>query len=169
MSRQALRARIVTIPQDPVQVPGTVRYNLTQFEAAEVGPDEDERVAERALARVGLWGVVSERGGLGGDIEALGLSGGQKQLFSLARAILSVWRGRRKSKGGIVLLDEPTSSVDEATEVSMRGIMSEEFVGYTVITVSHRMNMAADADVVVHMADGKIIKVDRKDEDEVGK
>lgn len=167
ITRQALRSRIVTIPQDPVELPGSVRYNLTQFSpSGEAGLDNDEKkeaeAMEHALTRVGLWDTVSKRGGLNGELDDIGLSGGQKQLFSLARAFLVVQNN--KTEGGIVLLDEPTSSVDEATDVDMRKIVREAFSGHTIVTVSHRLDATGDADVVVRMVGGKVAEVTRKGE-----
>jgi ATP-binding cassette subfamily C (CFTR/MRP) protein 1 len=159
--RQALRSRIVTIPQDPVEIPGSVRYNLTQFAASAAGSEADEEAMRRALTRVGLWDTLSRRGGLDGQLGDAGLSGGQKQLFSLARAIFSV-RDKKNKGRGVVLLDEPTSSLDGDTDVDMRRIVKEEFAGYTIVTVSHRLDAAEDADVVVRMAGGSVVDVTRK-------
>lgn len=164
VSRQALRAAIVTIPQDLVEIPGSVRYNLTSFTSAEKASDEDEAAMMCALTRVGLWEVLNSRGGLDGELEDAGLSGGQKQLFSLARAIFSA-RLRKKQSGGIVLLDEPTSSVDEVTGEDMRRILKEEFCGYTFVIVTHR-DTGGEAGMVVRMADGKIIGVIKNDAEE---
>ncbi|KND86291.1 ATP-binding cassette sub-family C member 9 [Tolypocladium ophioglossoides CBS 100239] len=162
--RQTLRSRIVTIPQDPVELPGSVRYNLTLFsssgEAGSANNDKEEEGAmKHALTRVGLWDTVSKRGGLDGELDDVGLSGGQKQLFSLARALLAV--RNRQSEGGIVLLDEPTSGVDVLTDVDMRRIVREGFAGYTIVTVSHRLAASSDADVVVRIIGGKVAEVTR--------
>lgn len=162
ISRPALRSRIVTIPQDPVELPGSVRYNLTQLSSLEAKSGGDEEAMKRALERVGLWETVSKRGGLDGEINNVGLSGGQKQLFSLARALLTAQNLR--AEGGIVLLDEPTSSVDGATEVDIRRIVREEFARHTIVLVSHRLDAARDADIVVLMEGGKVVEVRRKGE-----
>lgn len=143
--RQALRTAIVTIPQDPVEMPGSVRFNLTSFTGtsrSQTSDEDQEHAMERSLARVGLWEVVSSRaGGLVGELADVGLSGGQKQLFSLARAIFSV-RHRKEQEGGgggyIVLLDESTSSVDDTTGRDMWRTLKEEFAGWIIVAVSHR-------------------------------
>jgi ATP-binding cassette, subfamily C (CFTR/MRP), member 1 len=165
--RQTLRSRIVTIPQDHVELPGSVRYNLVRFSLSVEGPEsedgneeEQEEAMKRALRRVGLWDTVSKQGGLDSELADIGLSGGQKQLLSLARALLAVQN--RGAHGGIVLLDEPTSSVDQGTELDMRRIVKEEFARYTIITVSHRLDAASDADVVMLMEGGKVVEVKRR-------
>ncbi|KAJ5598777.1 hypothetical protein N7537_008861 [Penicillium hordei] len=160
--RPALRSRIVTIPQDPVELPGSVRYNLTQFSSLEARSGDNGEAMKRTLERVGLWETVSKRGGLDGELNNVGLSGGQKQLFSLARALLAVQNIR--AEGGIVLLDEPTSSVDGGTEVDIQRIVREEFARHTIILVSHRLDAARDADIVVLMEGGKVAEVRRKGE-----
>lgn len=90
------------------------------------------------------------------------LSQGQKQLFSLARAIL---RRRTKARGvageagrGILLLDEVSSSVDQETHRRMQKIIHEEFQGYTIIMVSHRLDVALDCDMVIVMDSGAIVE-----------
>lgn len=157
MPRQALRGGILSIPQDPLRLPGSVRYNLSSTFTSPTSSSDMEQV----LSRVGLWDMLSSRGGLDTDMEDLKLSGGQRQLFALARAIL-VARTRKRS-GGVVLLDEPTSGMDGEMGVNMGLVVREEFRGYTVITVSHRLEGMGEADVVVRMDGGRVVEVTRKD------
>jgi ABC-type multidrug transport system fused ATPase/permease subunit len=97
LPREEVRSRIIAVTQDSFFLPGTVRLNINPYEAS-VG----EAIAD-VLRKVGLWEVIQEKGGLDKDFEEDMLSHGQKQLFSLARAIL------RKGIGNVVLLDEATS------------------------------------------------------------
>ena len=85
------------------------------------------------------------------------LSQGQKQLFSLARAMLRR-RVRGESKGGVLLLDEVSSSVDVDTDRAMQGIIKREFEGYTIVMVSHRLDMVMDFDKVVVMDAGRVVE-----------
>ncbi|KAJ6443435.1 Cyclic peptide transporter [Purpureocillium lavendulum] len=158
MPRQALRSAIVTIPQDSPELPGSVRDNLALFDSSSASEDNGEdHVMQQALRRVGLWEVVSEQGGLEAELDDVGLSAGQKQLFSLARALLVV--RKRRASGGVVLMDEPTSSLDEETDARMRSIVADEFKDYTVLVVSHRLDAAKDADVVVRVDGGSVVEV----------
>ena len=59
------------------------------------------------------------------------------------------------------MMDEPTSSVDEESDAKVHGIVAEVFAGYTILTVSHRLDAARDADVVVRMDGGGVVEMTR--------
>ncbi|KAF4964511.1 hypothetical protein FSARC_7575 [Fusarium sarcochroum] len=145
MPRQHIRSQTTTIPQDPVNLSGTVRENLDPE-----GLVQADEILIEALKKTTLWPIIEGRGGLDGDLSELGFSVGQRQLFCLARALLS------HSK--IVLLDEPTSSVDNATDKEVREIIREVMQGRTVIEVAHRLDNVTDFDIAVVMKDGRIIE-----------
>lgn len=157
--RQALRAAIVTIPQDPVEMPGSFRFSLSSITSTSKALEVNEKAMEQSRERVGLWEMIHSRGGLDCELDDAGLSGGQKQLFALARVVFSV--RDRKVRGGIVLLDEPTSSVDEATSVAMWRVLKEEFATWTTITVTHRDD-AGEADVLIRMEGGQVGAITNK-------
>jgi len=162
LDRNTLRRRIIAIPQDAVFLPdgSTVFMNLDPFQVATL---ED---AQSVLQSVGLWDFIVQRGGLEAEMAVATFSQGQRQLFSLARAILrrrgraqSLGMGRCGSEGGILLLDEVSASVDQETEKGMQEIIQQEFTNYTIIAVSHRLQMVMDFDRVVVMDGGRIIEV----------
>jgi ATP-binding cassette, subfamily C (CFTR/MRP), member 1 len=161
IERSTLRKRIIAVPQDAVFLPdgSTINANLDPLSSA-----TDEECLS-VLEKVQLSSFVAERGGLEGVMTADSLSAGQKQLFSLGRAILRRRVRSRalsvgeKSHGGILLLDEVSSSVDFATDRLMQGIIREEFAEYSIIMVSHRLDMAVGFfDRVVVMDRGMVVE-----------
>ncbi|KGO49054.1 ABC transporter, integral membrane type 1 [Penicillium expansum] len=156
INRAALRERIIAVPQEAVFLPdgSTFRANLDPSDVST--PEECEVV----LVAVDLWKFVQERGGLDAAMSAGTLSAGQRQLMSLGRALLRRFiRARNGSNCGILLLDEVSSSVDHETERVMKDIIRVEFKDYTVIAVSHRLDMIMDFDRVVVMDTGEIVEV----------
>ncbi|EXF81101.1 hypothetical protein CFIO01_08197 [Colletotrichum fioriniae PJ7] len=155
VDRDTLRRRIIAVSQDAIFLPdgSTVRDNLDPFDAATEGE------CLEVLDQVGLLARIQERGGMGAGLAAESFSQGQKQLFCLARAVL---RRRVKSRGGtnggILLLDEVSSSVNRATDLVMQDIIRREFEGYTIIMVSHRLDMVLDCHTVVVMDKGSVIE-----------
>ncbi|RYP73609.1 hypothetical protein DL771_003497 [Monosporascus sp. 5C6A] len=162
IDRPALRQRIIAVPQEAVFLPdgSTFRTNLDPFDVST--PEECQAV----LAAVGLWQFVQERGGLDSAMSAGTLSAGQRQLMSLGRALLrrrirarNLGIGGDGSDGGILLLDEVSSNADHETERAMQEIIRAEFRDYTVVAVSHRLDMIMDFDRVVVMDKGEIVEV----------
>ena len=166
LDRQTLRERVIAVPQDSVFLPegSSVTANLDPLNTS------SETECRAVLETVGLWKFIEERGGLSKEFSAETLSQGQKQLFSLARAVL-----RRKIRardynvdigaatsdqgcGGILLLDEISSSVDQHTDLVMQKVIKEEFKSYTIVMVSHRLEMVMDFDTVIVMEDGSVIE-----------
>jgi len=167
VSRPALRRRLIAVPQDAVFLPDGTSFaaNLDPYSA---GTPEDCRAV---LEAVDLWGFVEDKGGLEAGLVGDSLSQGQKQLFSLARAMLrrrvrgrAVDGGRQEGEkggereGGVLLLDEVSSSVDVDTDRVMQGIIKREFEGYTIVMVSHRLDMVMDFDKVVVMDAGRVVE-----------
>lgn len=146
LSREAIRERLVTVPQDSPILVGSVRFNVDPQ-----GLHTDEAIRD-ALGRIGLWTAVRDLGGLEAQLTQFSLSHGQRQLLALSRATL------RKSK--IVLLDEPTSNVDSETDATIQRVLRQEFAACTILTVAHRINtIFPGSDVIVVMDEGRIVEV----------
>ncbi|ORY68183.1 ATPase-like protein [Pseudomassariella vexata] len=165
IDRTILRQRIIAVPQDAVFLPeGTsVMANLDPCNAS------TESECQGVLEVVGLWTLFSHRGGINEGLSAGTLSQGQKQLFSLARAILRrrirareyanmFGTASEKKSAGILLLDEVSSSVDQDTDRAMQRIIKEEFDSYTIVMVSHRLEMVMDFDNVIVMDKGSVVE-----------
>ena len=166
--RSTLRSRLIAIPQTPFFLPdgSSFRVNIDPYDSAE------EAECENVIKLVGLWDVVSSRGGLGVPMDADVLSQGQKQLFSLARAVLRARVKARKCQTGantlsgngkdtprgILLLDEVSSSVDAETDRVMQRIIWSEFRAYTVVAVAHRLETILDFDRVILIAGGSVVE-----------
>lgn len=168
VDRTALRERVLAIPQEVVFLPDGTSFRANLDPSGE----SSEEDCAAALDSVGLRGLVGgQHGGLGAGMAADALSQGQKQLFSLARALLRL-KARHRHFGdsygeaggggrGILLLDEFSSGVDRDTERVMQRIIREEFEGYTVVMVSHRLDMVMDFDTVVMMDAGSVVETGR--------
>lgn len=157
VDRSTLRRRIIAVPQDSVFLPdgSSIKDNLDPFNVA----SDIECLA--ALEDVHLTKFVHDHGTIHAGIRANDLSAGQKQLFSLGRAIL---RRRVKQRlgsnaGGVLLLDEVSSSLDSATDSLIQEIIKEEFSEYTIVMVSHRLDMVVESfDSVVVLDRGRVVE-----------
>ncbi|GAB7351130.1 hypothetical protein MBLNU459_g1588t1 [Dothideomycetes sp. NU459] len=143
---ETLCSRFNAIPQEPLLLPGSLRFNVDPLGRAR----DDEIIL--ALEKVKLWEILGGReGGLEGHLDQNVLSAGQQQLLGVARAIL------RKSK--ILLLDEVTSSMDaEAEDLTMRLIQSE-FENCTVIAVAHRLKTLLEFDRIIVLEKGMVAEI----------
>ena len=157
--RETLRRRIIAVPQDLVFLAegDTFRSMLDPYGTS------SEKDCRTVLEDVGLARAVDAAGGIGATASPDSLSHGQKQLFSLAVAILRARHraetlGARESRGGILLLDEVTSSVDAETEETMQRVIGDVFRHYTVVAVTHRTNHLEKYDKVYVMADGEVVR-----------
>ncbi|VAI82714.1 unnamed protein product [Triticum turgidum subsp. durum] len=145
-----LRSRLGIIPQDPTLFQGTIRYNLDPL-----GQFLDEQIWE-VLDKCQLLEAVREKEqGLDSHVvqDGSNWSMGQRQLFCLGRALLRRCR--------ILVLDEATASIDNATDAILQKTIRTEFKYSTVITVAHRIPTVMDCDMVLTMSDGKVVEYDK--------
>ncbi|MEW5309623.1 MAG: hypothetical protein WDW38_001500 [Sanguina aurantia] len=145
-----LRSRLSLVPQDPVIFSGTVRSNLDPFQ--EVPHDKD---IWEALTRAGIDAFVRElEAGLDAPLKEGGsnLSTGQRQLLCMARALL------RKSR--ILVLDEATSNVDNATDALIQRTIRTAFKDCTVLTIAHRLHTIVDSDRILLLDGGRLGEFD---------
>lgn len=149
----AWRSRVSVIFQDFVQYPFSARDNIAVGAADMDGGDASIREAIR-LAGAGStiaelprdWDTVLTKAFDGG----VDLSGGEWQKIALARALL----GARN--GGLLVLDEPTASLDVRAEVELFDRFLELTAGTTTILISHRFSTVRHADHICVLHDGKL-------------
>ncbi|KAI3658482.1 hypothetical protein MP638_001908 [Amoeboaphelidium occidentale] len=146
---EELRSCIAIIPQEPVLFKGTVRSNLDPFNKA----TDDE--IWKALEAVYLKDNIAVRPGkLDSEVIENGknFSLGQRQLFCIARAILS------KSK--VLVLDEATANVSPETDMLIQKAIRDNFNDLTVLTIAHRLNTVIDSTRVLVMDAGQLVEFD---------
>ncbi|KAI8947440.1 metal resistance protein YCF1 [Xylaria longipes] len=145
-----LRRRLAIIPQDAALFEGTIRDNL------DPGHVHDDTELWSVLDHARLKEHVTNMdGGLEARINEGGsnLSAGQRQLISLARAMLT--------PSNILVLDEATAAVDVETDAMLQTTLrSDIFSHRTIITVAHRINTILDSDRVVVLDKGEVVEFD---------
>ena len=137
------------IPQEPEIFENTIRYNVT------MGISATEEEVESAISTAGFSDIVNRLPkGLDSDVREKGvnLSGGEKQRLALARGIFSI------QDSSLILLDEPTGSVDPATEMMIFKTLFELLSGRCVVSVLHRLHLVRLFDYVYVMKQGKIVE-----------
>jgi ATP-binding cassette, subfamily B, multidrug efflux pump len=148
MPREALRANIGMVLQDTWLFGGTIAQNIGY--GADDPTQRDLHAAAEA-AHVDHF-VRTLPGGYETvlDEDGAGLSAGEKQLVTIARAFLT--------DPAILVLDEATSSVDTRTEVLIQRAMSRLRAGRTSFVIAHRLSTIRDADLILVMESGNIVE-----------
>ena len=144
---RSLRERIALVPQEPVLFGGTIGDNI-RYGRLDASDDEVETAARAAhvhdfVARLpeGYATPVAETGAT--------LSGGERQRLGIARALLK--------KAPILILDEPTSSLDAISEEMVFKALRSVREGRTTIVIAHRLSTIRDADRILVLHDGRLL------------
>jgi ATP-binding cassette, subfamily B, bacterial MsbA len=151
---ESLRDAIALVTQDPVLFDDTIRANI----AYGTKPREESKVIDAAKAAAahdfimalpkGYDTRVGEAGGL--------LSGGERQRIAIARALYK--------DALILLLDEPTSSLDSEAEAKVQAALEELMRGRTVLMIAHRLSTVKKADLICVLDQGRIVETGRHEE-----
>lgn len=153
-NRRDLRSAFGMVLQDTWLFKGTIMENIRygRLDAT------DEEVIEAAKAAHAHHFIQTLPGGYQMELneEASNVSQGQKQLLTIARAILA--------NRPVMILDEATSSVDTRTEVRIQKAMDNLIEGRTSFIIAHRLSTIKNADLILCMKDGDIIEQGTHDE-----
>lgn len=148
MSRGNLRRNFGMVLQDPWLFNGTIKDNLAY--GKENATDEEIYAAARTAHADHFIRTLPEGYDTILNEEASNISQGQKQLLTIARAVLA--------DPPIMILDEATSSVDTRTEAFIQKAMSRLMEGRTSFVIAHRLSTIKDADLILVMDQGKVIE-----------
>jgi len=150
----SLRDCMGLVTQDPVLFDDTIRANIA-YGAKPLVEDEVVAAAKAAAAHDFITSLpngydtrVGEAGGL--------LSGGERQRIAIARAIYK--------NAPILLLDEPTSSLDSEAEAKVQAALEKLMEGRSVLMIAHRLSTVKKADLICVLDQGRIVEIGRHDE-----
>jgi ATP-binding cassette, subfamily B, bacterial len=147
-----LRNQFAIVLQEPVLFSTSIAENIA-YARPEASKEEIVEAAKAANAHEFVVGLprgyeteVGERG--------MSLSGGERQRIALARAFLK--------DAPILILDEPTSSVDTNTEAAIMEAMERLMRGRTTFMIAHRLSTLANCDARLQIEDGRVVKFDQR-------
>ena len=148
LSRKNLRDIFGMVLQDTWLFSGTIMDNI-RYGKPEAS--DEEVIAAAKAAHIHNF-IMQQAGGYQMVLneETSNISQGQKQLLTIARAILADNR--------ILILDEATSSVDTRTEIRIQKAMDNLMKGRTSFVIAHRLSTIRDADLILYMQDGDIVE-----------
>ena len=146
--RSELRELFGMVLQDTWLFKGSIMENIRY---GKLDATDDEVIAAAKAAHVDHF-IRTLPGGYDMELneEASNVSQGQKQLLTIARAILA--------NNKILILDEATSSVDTRTEIQIQKAMDNLMKGRTSFVIAHRLSTIKDADLILVLKDGDIIE-----------
>lgn len=145
----SLRHQFSLVLQDPVIFSGTIAENITLFNESFTQED-----IEVVIAYLGMQPLLNHySNGLNHQLleQGKGLSAGEMQLISLARAILY---GR-----SVLILDEATANVDTKTELIMQQALHKALKKQTALVIAHRLSTIKDVDNIIVLKGGKIVEM----------
>jgi len=143
-----LKSTVTLIPQDPELFNNSIKYNIT------LGQTLNKEELNKFISMAQFSSVVQRlENGLDTNVleKGVSLSGGEKQRLALARGLVAA----RDSE--VVLLDEPTSSVDSLNELKIHENVFKEFKNKTIISSIHRLHLLEKFDYIYFFEKGKII------------
>ena len=154
ITRGSLRRSFGMVLQETWLKTGTIRENIAFGK-----PDATEEEIVAAARQAGAWGFISRLSkGLDAEISesAENLSQGQRQLLTIARAMISL--------PPMLILDEATSNVDTRTELKIQTAFLKMMEGRTSFVIAHRLSTIREADVILVLDRGNVVEQGRHEE-----
>lgn len=154
MSREYLRSLFAMVLQDTWLFNGSIKENLSY---SKIGATDDEILSASKSAHTDEFiRLLENRYDTVLNEDASNISQGQKQLLTIARAIIADPK--------ILILDEATSNVDTRTEILIQNAMKTLMKGRTSFVIAHRLSTIKDADIILVMKQGDIIEQGNHDQ-----
>ncbi len=147
--RKSVRRAYTMVLQDTWLFSGTIAENIAYGAEHEVSREDIEKAAKAAGIHSFIKGLPDGYDTVLTD-EGVNISKGQKQLITIARAMIS--------SSPILILDEATSNVDSMTEMRIQRAMNELMRKKTSIVIAHRLSTVRNADVIFVLRDGRVIE-----------
>ena len=154
LTRRSLRSAYTMVLQDSWLFYGSIFDNLA-YARPEASRDEVVAAAKAAMIHGFIKRLPQGYDTMIGD-EGINISKGQKQLLTIARAMLS--------KAPMLILDEATSNVDTRTERLIQEAMRKLMAGRTAFVIAHRLSTIQNADTILVVRDGNIVEQGRHEE-----
>lgn len=154
-NRSSVRRSYTMVLQDTWLFSGTIADNIAYGSPREVSREEIEKAAKAAGIHSFIAGLPDGYDTILTD-EGVNISKGQKQLLTIARAMIS--------DAPVLILDEATSNVDSMTEMRIQNAMNELMEGRTSFVIAHRLSTVRSADVIFVLKDGRVIEHGNHDE-----
>lgn len=154
LTLKSLRAQISLVLQEPLLFSGSIAENI-RYGRLEAGMDEIIEAAQAANAHDFITRLPKQYETLLGE-RGTAISGGERQRIAVARAFLK--------NAPILVLDEPTSSVDSKTEAVILDALDRLMIGRTTFMIAHRLSTLHHADTILVLNNGQLVEKGTEEE-----
>ena len=148
ITRESLRSQMGVVLQDSTMFHTTIRENI-RYGRLDATDEEVEQAAKSAYAHDFIQ-QLPEGYDTWLDSDGKGVSHGQRQLLSIARAMIA--------NPALLILDEATSSIDTVTEMKINDALNTLMKGRTSFVIAHRLNTIRSADLILVLQEGKVVE-----------